>query len=121
MDLCLTVTFILSALAILLVIWAFFTGKKLYYVHIIKIFIIFIILLSSLSQGEEENDPDDDFTITDDKPVILSKGIIDGTKILEDNAKKAIDYTFEDDAWRQSAYWFLRGSINLTNQTNLTA
>lgn len=116
-DLYLTVTFILSALAILLVIWAFFTGKKLYSVHIMKIFIVFILLSTCTAQDELE----DDFVITDDKPIVLPEGIIDGTKILEDNAKKVIDYAFEDNAWRQSAYWFLYGDINLTNETNLTA
>jgi len=109
MDIYSIIIFGLSSIALILVIWAFLTGRKLYNVHFVRILIIFCLFSPVFAQEEEE-----DITVIGDKPIISSDGIIEGTEILNNEARIVVDYLFEDDMWRQSAYMFLYGSNNTT-------
>ena len=107
MDVYSLIIFSLSAFALLLVIWAFFTGRKLYHVHIVKILIIFCLISPAFSQ-------EDNVTVIGDKPIAVPEGIVEGTTLLNNEMRVVVDYLFEDEMWRQSAYMFLYGGNNTT-------
>ena len=112
MDIYSLTIFGLSAAALILVIWAFLTGRRLYNIHIIKIIIIFCLFSPVFAQEEEEEE--DNITVIGDKPITSPDGIIEGTELLNKEARIMVDYLFEDEMWRQSAYMFLYGSNNTT-------
>jgi hypothetical protein len=112
LDLYLTTTFVLSALALLLVVWAFFTGKKLYHVYILKILILFLIVpLACVAQEE-------DIFVVDSRPLVID--IPDAVKSLDNGIKMGIDYLSEDEVWRLGIYNFLYGDMSFANETNST-
>jgi hypothetical protein len=107
MDIYSLTIFALSAIALSLVIWAFFTGRKLYNVHIVRILIVFLFVSPTFAQ-------EDNITVIGDKPIAFPEGIVEGTEILNNEMKVVVDYLFEDEMWRQSAYMFLYGGNNTT-------
>jgi hypothetical protein len=113
LDLYLTTTFVLSALALLLVVWAFFTGKKLYHVYILKILILFLIVPFACVAQEE------DIFVVESRPLVID--IPDGVRALDNGIKMGINYLSDDEKWRLGIYSFLYGSTNLTNMTNISA
>lgn len=105
---------ILLLISLGVVIYAFISGKKLYS-FMMKILITFIILSSCVAQEESTNES----FIFEQRPFVVPEGIIDGTKVLENEVRLTIDYITDDDLWRQSAYWFLYGDANVSAKGNI--
>ena len=61
---------------------------------------------------------EDNIIVVDDRPLVIN--IPEGVKALDNMVKAGVDYFTEDDLWRQSAYEFLYGDMNVgANKTNM--